>query len=163
MKRGLLALTLVVALCVRTVHAQPTPLGVTYSLSDGSTVTVWDGYATGDPAPDPGTYVFAVSAAVCTSATPDRNVQRMTIRHFDLFFPMQSARPLPGFYGWNDSTILPPQSCYSGWLAFEMPQGRDPLAVNYHEQPCSPNPLIASYPFAIQVCNGPPSGFWNFA
>jgi hypothetical protein len=161
-----------VALGAQSVAAQPAPfgtlcipesrcpLGVTYPLSDGSTVTVWDGYATGDPAPDPGTYVFAVSAAVCTSATPDPNVQRMTIRHFNLSFPMMSGRPLPGYYGWDDRVVLAPLSCYSGWLAFEMPKFRLPFAVSYVEQPCSPNPLGG--PFDIQVCNLLPSGFWYF-
>jgi hypothetical protein len=59
MNRGLLALALVVAPGVRTIRAQPAPLGgtcsplgscplgTTYSLSDGSTVAVWDAYLGG--------------------------------------------------------------------------------------------------------------------
>jgi hypothetical protein len=157
MTRGLLALALVLALGVHAVHAQPAPLapclsptacplGVTYLLSDGSTVTVWDGYLTADPAPDPGTAVFAVSAAVCTSAAPDRNVRRLTSRHFDLPFPRQSGSPLPGFYGWDDRTILPPLACYSGWLAFQVPQGRVPFAVSYYESRVRRAPSRSSRP-----------------
>jgi hypothetical protein len=147
MHRGLLAVALALLALTVGVHqgaARPLDaLGTTQTLSDGSTVTVWDAYPTADPAPTPGSYVMAVSAAICTSGRPLPVNQRTTTDHFGLIVPpMLSGVPIPGFYGWDDTVVLPPQRCYSGWLAFEVPNGRTAIAVNYHERPCSRNPAF---------------------
>jgi hypothetical protein len=174
MTRGLLALTLA-ALCLHTVHAQPAPLdgtcaypgtcplGVTYALRDGSTVTVWDADATGDPAPDPGTVVFAVSVTICASAHPSPDTQHPAETHVVLLNDIAAGHPLYGLYGWDSTTVIAPGTCYAGWLAFALPRGRLPATVSYFETACTANAGAADG-FAFPDCFlQRASGFWNIA
>jgi hypothetical protein len=134
-------------------------LGTTVTLTDGSTVTAWEAYATGDQAPDVGTYIVAVSVTMCASSRPRVVNQSTTSNHFDLIVPrMLSGYPLAGFYGWDDTVILQPGDCYSNWLAYEVPNGSFPTALTYHEQPCTPNTVGR---FAAVICGTSPSGFWE--
>jgi len=136
------------------------PLGTTWPLSDASTVTVWDAYATGDPAPDPGAYMLAVSATICTSDHPRLANQMPTTSHFDVATGMFSGHPKFGFYGWDEGAVIGPGTCYGGWLAYELPLGRPPGSIRYFELPCAPNP-VSSALFALQDCRSLPSGFWD--